>query len=1198
MPTLPLSGRRPASARRQLLAVLTAAFLAFQQFILLAPAAHAQASRPRKADKATVTKATPVAKKAPAATLDEPGLPGAPSTSIVISQVYGGAGCGTAGCSTYKNDYIELFNRGSAAQSLNGWSVQYASATGTAWQVTNLTNVTLQPGQYYLVAEGAGPNGVNNIPTADVTGTIAMSATSAKVAVVNTTTALSGQCGNGAATTLPASVLDFVGYGANANCNDAGATTGGTGNAPAPSTTTADLRAANGCTDTDNNASDFTATTPNPRNTSTAANVCSAPVDNAPTVTGTVPADNATGVAVTSNISVTFSEPVTATASSFQINCATSGTHAFTPSGGPTTFTLDPTTDFTQGEVCTVTVFAAQVTDQDGTPNQMAADYVFDFTVVNSTPVAIHDIQGSGTSSPLAGQTVTTSGVVTLLKTGSNAGAGAASGFFLQAPDAGADADPNTSEGIFVFTSSVPTVAVGDAINVTGTVVEFNGMTEISPVSSVSVNSTGNALPTPVTLTTTILDPAASPAQPQLEKYEGMRMGGTLRTVAPNDNFFDVDTVLSTVARPMREPGIPVSLPVPPDPTTGTPDCCIPRWDENPERLKVDTNGRAGAANTPYTSNVTFTNLSGPLDFAFGEYRLVADAAPSASAGMPLTSVGPPEESEFTVASYNIENFNNNATQRQKAASTVRTLLFNPDIIGAIEIDDLAHLQALADQIDADTAGDPDPTQYEAYLEEGNREGGGDLDQNVGFLVNTARVQVNGVTQERKDETYTPPGGSETFLHDRPPLVLDATVDPSGPSPQRVLVVVNHLRSFICIDADVNPAEAAQCSGGAADGPRVRAKRKAQAESLADLLNDLQTANPGVPVMSVGDYNAFEFNNGYDDPVSVIKGNPRPDDQIVVDQSPDLVNPDFVNLIETLPALDRYSFIFEGTPQALDHHLVNAAARARNTRIMIARVNADFPEAPAATYASNTATPARNSDHDPVVSYYRLGASQAAGSLIISEFRFRGPGATEGGGELGPVSGDDSGGPNAPGTAQDNDEFVEIYNNTDSAITVQTLDGSAGFSLVASDGVTRFIIPNGTVIDARGYFLGVNLDGYSLAAYATPDDVLLPSDTSTTVGGYTLDIPDGSGLALFSTAEPTNYTLANRLDAAGYATVDPLYREGAGFPAAGAEATSDLEHSFVRRVCVFGGAGCGPFLPKDSGENGADFVVVNTDAAP
>ena len=85
--------------------------------------------------------------------------------------------------------------------------------------------------------------------------------------------------------------------------------------------------------------------------------------------------------------------------------------------------------------------------------------------------------------------------------------------------------------------------------------------------------------------------------------------------------------------------------------------------------------------------------------------------------------------------------------------------------------------------------------------------------------------------------------------------------------------------------------------------------------------------------------------------------------------------------------------MFEGTPQGLDHHVVNNAALARNTRIAIARVNSDFPEDPAATYASNVATPERNSDHDPVVSYYSLNQQQVAGSIIISEFRFRGPGS-------------------------------------------------------------------------------------------------------------------------------------------------------------------------------------------------------------
>jgi predicted extracellular nuclease len=798
-------------------------------------------------------------------------------------------------------------------------------------------------------------------------------------------------------------------------------------------------------------------------------------------------------------------------------------------------------------------------------------------TIVNDdiSLVLIHDVQGNGAASPIPGATVTVRGVVTLLKS---------NGFFLQEETGDNDADPNTSEGIFVFTSSAPTVAVGDQATVTGTVVEFNGLTEIS-TPSITVNSTGNALPTAVTLTTTDLPPTANFAQPQLEKYEGMRLAAaSLTTVGPNDSFFDVPTVITGVPRPTREPGIPASDPVPPDPTSGTPDPNIPIWDENPERLMLDTNGRAGSTGETLTSNVVITNVAGPLDFGFGQYRLINEAALTRTANMSAVAVPVPNASEFTVASYNIENFNNNATQRQKAALTVRTLLHYPDIIGAVEIFDLADLQALRDQInnDAVAAGDPNPL-YEAYLVEadGTSE---DSDQDVGFLVKTARVQFNSATQEREEETFVNPvNGQPETLHDRPPFVLDATVDPSGANPRRVLVVVNHLRSFIDIELV------------AGEGVRVREKRKKQAESLADLLNDLQAGNPGVPVISVGDYNAFEFNTGYDDPISVIKGNPTPDDQIVVDQSPDLVEPDFFNLTDEMPAAERYSFIFEHTAQGLDHHLVNAAARARNTRSAIARVNADFPEAPAAAFASDATRPERNSDHDPVVSYYSLGNAQASGSLIISEFRFHG--ANLGGDEVSPETGggsDPPGGPSAPGTAAENDEFIEFYNNTDSDITVSTIDGSAGWALVAADGVVRFIIPNGTVIPARHHFLAANVDGYSLFDYGLPDAVLLP-DGVTMAAGYDLNILDDSGIALFRTANPSFFTVDQRLDAVGYAAVPELYREGAGLTA-GAEVGGEQEYSWLRQMCAFvQGVGCTtPGIPKDSGFNQNDFVSVDT----
>lgn len=183
--------------------------------------------------------------------------PGA-SASVVISQVYGGGG--TAGA-PYQNDFIELYNRGPTPQSLAGWSVQYADATSSSWSVTPLTSVTLQPGQYYLVKEASGGAVGALLPTADASGATNLSATAGKVALVNSTAAVTSVCN----APPGATILDLVGYGFTANCFE--------GNpAPAPGTTTADLRTNSGCTDTNNNGADFAAVAPNPRNTASTFN--------------------------------------------------------------------------------------------------------------------------------------------------------------------------------------------------------------------------------------------------------------------------------------------------------------------------------------------------------------------------------------------------------------------------------------------------------------------------------------------------------------------------------------------------------------------------------------------------------------------------------------------------------------------------------------------------------------------------------------------------------------------------------------------------------------------------------------------------------------------------------------------------------------------------------------------------------------
>jgi len=207
----------------------------------------------RPARLALVTIATVFGIAAPAAQASSPDL--------VVSQVYGGGG--NSG-SVYKNDFIEIHNRGGSAVSVTGWSVQYAPATSSSWSVTTLSG-SIPAGGYYLVQEAQGAGGTTDLPTPDATGTIPMSATAGKVALVNGTTALAGTCPG------DASIVDLVGYGS-ANCFETAA-------APGLSNATAALRARSGCADSDNNSADFAAGTADPRNGASSAFSCQYTLD-------------------------------------------------------------------------------------------------------------------------------------------------------------------------------------------------------------------------------------------------------------------------------------------------------------------------------------------------------------------------------------------------------------------------------------------------------------------------------------------------------------------------------------------------------------------------------------------------------------------------------------------------------------------------------------------------------------------------------------------------------------------------------------------------------------------------------------------------------------------------------------------------------------------------------------------------------
>jgi hypothetical protein len=187
------------------------------------------------------------------------------TSHVVVSQLY--AGGGNAGA-TYTNDYVELFNRGTTAVDLSAWTIQYATAAGTTWQATALTG-SVAPGHYYLVQLGSTASVGAPLPSPDATGTTNLAASGGKVALVHDANALAcgATAGSCAANTA---VEDLIGYGSASDYE-------GAGPAPALTSTTAELRAGDGCADTDSNSADFATAPPAPRNSATAALGCGSP---------------------------------------------------------------------------------------------------------------------------------------------------------------------------------------------------------------------------------------------------------------------------------------------------------------------------------------------------------------------------------------------------------------------------------------------------------------------------------------------------------------------------------------------------------------------------------------------------------------------------------------------------------------------------------------------------------------------------------------------------------------------------------------------------------------------------------------------------------------------------------------------------------------------------------------------------------
>jgi endonuclease G len=318
--------------------------------------------------------------------------PPPPVDHLVISQLYGGGGNSGA---TLTNDYIEIYNPTGISFNLAGWSLQYASATGTSWTNKQPLGGTIAPGEYFLVAlASGGANGSSLAVSANISGDINMSATTGKVALVSNNISLAGSCPNGS----DPDIVDFVGYGTSASCFE-GAT-----RAPAPSNTNALFRKLNGTQDTNQNGADFETASPNPRRTAPI-------VELGPWVAGTEPITDGFNAPYDATVTVDFSEAIDVVGSWFDITCTNSGQHnsaTVASYNGARGYHITPNTGFHFGEQCTVTIFHANVHDQDlddSSPNTdtLFVDHSWTFTVVAAgapapQPPSVHLAFGNPTN--------------------------------------------------------------------------------------------------------------------------------------------------------------------------------------------------------------------------------------------------------------------------------------------------------------------------------------------------------------------------------------------------------------------------------------------------------------------------------------------------------------------------------------------------------------------------------------------------------------------------------------------------------------------------------------------------------------------------------------------------------------------------------------------------------------------------------
>lgn len=689
-------------------------------------------------------------------------------------------------------------------------------------------------------------------------------------------------------------------------------------------------------------------------------------VETAPTVIGTNPADGANHP-IDENITITFSELVDVTEPWFSIECGTSGIHSAIVNDTDPVYTLNPEVDFTVGESCMVTIIAANVVDDDTDDDDydaMLADYTFTFTAITPpescgdeyTP--IYEIQGTGETSPLAGDILATEGVVV-----GDFQVGGKGGYYIQEPDG--DGEPATSDGIFVYNTTTA-VNVGDRVRVRGKAVEYFGITEISPTEQVWICSTGNPIePTEVTLPVE--------AVTDFEKYESMLV--TFPQSLIISEYFNFDRygeIVLTSTRHMTptafvEPG--------PDAVAAAEAYLLDRitlddgrTSQNPDPA-IHPNGEIFNMDNLFRGGGTVTGATGILDYYQSLYRLQPTMGASYENVNPRTEAPEIIESDLKVTSFNVLNYfvtlddgsndicgpNGNMEcrgadtpeefTRQKAKIVAAMVAIDSDIYGLMEIENdspVSGFDAVSDLVIGLNAIAGAGTY--AYIDTGAI--GTDAIKQAILYKPTAVTPVGAykILDSSVDARFI-----DTL--NRPVL---AQVFMDNATGVEFVVAVNHLKSkgSACVDdPDLGDGQG-----------NCNLTRKAAAEALVDWL-----ANPTYfpdleKVLIIGDLNSYDK----EDPIDAIK--------LGADDDADTAD-DYLDMIFEIRGEYAYGYVYDGQTGYLDHAMANHAMADSIVDVNIWHINADEPDL--IDYDMSYKLPAqdllyapdayRSSDHDPVI---------------------------------------------------------------------------------------------------------------------------------------------------------------------------------------------------------------------------------------